>query len=279
MPYLRAVRDGLFERHGLAVDLLEPASSGVDNIMRVADGGADLTLTSVSYFVQARAQRPELPARFAAVITQQSPMAAVVLEDSTITSFHDLPAARVGGGGSHGGLVTEYQGALAHLGFAPSPVVAIEYFDAPAALRDGLIDVMADFVDLQPKIARIAGPVRAVPFGIDVYASGLVAADRVPLELAKRVRDAVIDALTQHRAAPELAFDALVARYPDVDPDDALEGWRLIEPLIFTERGVGSMTAERWERSLEYSATVHGLPVPDLDTAFRSELLAVPRAV
>lgn len=279
MPYLRAARDGLFERHGLAVDLLEPASSGVDNIMRVADGGADLTLTSVSYFVQARAQRPELPARFTAVITQQSPMAAVVLEDSNITSFDDLPAARVGGGGSHGGLVTEYQGALAHLGFAPSPVVAIEYFDAPAALRDGLIDVMADFVDLQPKIARIAGPVRALPFGIDVYASGLVAADRVPLELAKRVRDAVIDALTQHRAAPERAVDALVARYPDVDPDDALEGWRLIEPLIFTERGVGSMTKERWERSLEYSATVHGLPVPDLDTAFRSELLAVPRAV
>jgi ABC-type nitrate/sulfonate/bicarbonate transport system substrate-binding protein len=272
MPYLRAARDGLFERHGLAVDLLEPASSGVDNIMRVADGGSDFTLTSVAYFVKAASLRPDLAARFAAVITQRSPMAAVVLEDSSIGSFDDLPAARVGGRG-HGGLHTEYLGALAHLGFAPSPVVDVDYDDAPAALCDGTIDVMGDFVDLQPKIRRIAGPVRALPFGIDVYASGLVAADRVPLELVQRVRDALIEALTQHRAAPELAVDALVARYPDVDPGDALEGWRLIEPLIFTERGVGSMTADGWQRSLDYASHVHGVPRPDRDAAVRRDLM------
>jgi ABC-type nitrate/sulfonate/bicarbonate transport system substrate-binding protein len=274
MPYLRAARDGLFERHGLAVDLMEPASSGVDNVMRVADGGADFTLTSVAYFVMASAQRPDLAARFVAVITQRSPMAAVVLEDSPIESLDELGAASVGGGGSHGGLVTEYLGALAHLGYAASRVVDIEYHDAPAALRNGVIDAMADFVDLQPKIARIAGPVRALPFGIDVYASGLVAADRLPLELVERVRDALIEALTQHRAAPELAVDALVARYPDIDPGEALEGWSLIEPLIFTEHGVGSMTEERWQRSLDYAAGVHRLAVPDGDSVVRRELLA-----
>lgn len=272
MPYLRAAREGLFERHGLAVDLLEPAPSGVGNVVRVADGASDFTLTSVAYFVKAAARRPDLAARFAAVIAQRSPMAAVVLEDSPIHSFDDLPAALLGGRG-HGGLHTEYLGALAHLGFAPSPVLDVDYDDAPAALRDGVIDVMGDFVDLQPKIRRIAGPVRALPFGIDVYASGLVAADRLPLELVERVRDAVIEALTLHRAAPELAVDALVARYPDVDPDDALEGWRLIEPLIFTERGVGSMTEEDWTRSLSYASTVHGLPAPAGDTAYRRELL------
>ena len=272
MPYLRAARDGLFERHGLAVDLLEPVESGVENVMRVADGGADFTLTSVAYFVKAAAQRADLAARFAAVITQRSPMAAVVLADSPIDSFDDLPAARVGGRG-HGGLHTEYLGALEYLGYAPSPVVDVDYDDAPAALRDGTIDVMGDFVDLQPKIRRIAGPVRALPFGIDVYASGLVAADRLPLELVQRVRNALIEALTQHRAAPELAIDALVARYPDVDPDDALEGWHLVEPLIFTERGAGSMTAEGWDRSLEYSSHVHGVSRPDSDAAFRRELI------
>lgn len=272
MPYLRAARDGLFERHGLAVDLLEPASSGVDNVMRVADGGSDFTLTSVAYFVKAAALRPDLAARFAAVITQRSPMAAVVLEGSPIESFDDLPAARVGGRG-HGGLHTEYLGALAHLGFAPSPVVDVDYDDAPAALRDGTIDVMGDFVDLVPKLRRIAGPVRALPFGIDVYASGLVAADRLPVELVQRVRDALVEALTQHRAAPDLAVDALVERYPDIDPDDALEGWHLIEPLIFTERGVGSMTDAGWERSVEYSSHVHGVSKPDGDSVFRRELI------
>lgn len=272
MPYLRAARDGLFERHGLAVDLLEPASSGEGNITRVAEGGADFTLTSVSYFVKTAALRSDLAARFAAVITQRSPMAAVVLEGSPIDSLDDLPAARVGGRG-HGGLHTEYLGALAHLGFAPSPVVDVDYDHAPGALRDGTIDVMGDFVDLVPKLRRVAGPVRALPFGIDVYASGLVAADRLPLELVQRVRDALVDALTQHRAAPELAVDALVERYPDVDPDDALEGWRLIEPLIFTERAVGSMTVDRWERSVEYASHVHGVSRLEGDSVFRRELI------
>ena len=105
------------------------------------------------------------------------------------------------------------------------------------------------------------------------YASGLVAADRLPLELVERVRDALIEALTQHRAAPEVAVDALVERYPDADPDEALEGWHLIEPLIFTEHGVASMTEELWQRSLDYTARVHRIAAPDCDSVVRRELL------
>ena len=275
MPYLRAAENGVFEQHGLDVELLEPAPK-VANILRVADGGADFCLTSVAYFVKARARRAELPARFAAVITQRSPMAAVVLEDSPIAALDDLPPARVGGRGE-GGLLTEYLGALAHLGIAAPEVVDVAYEDAPAALRDKAIDVMGDFVDLQPKLRHTAGPIRALPFGIDVYASGLVAADRLPLQLVERVRAAVVEALTQHAAEPELAVDALVARYPNTNPDDALEGWRLIEPLIFTERAVGAMTDDGWQRSLEYAAGVHNVPVPDSETVFRPEMLEVPQ--
>ena len=276
MPYLRAAEDGLFERYGLDVELLEQAPEGA-NVLRVADGGADFCLTSVAYFVKARAQRPDVPARFAAVITQRHPMAAVVLEDSPIAAIEDLPRARVGGHG-HGGLVSEYLGALAHLGIARPEVVAdVSYDDAPAALRDRTIDVMGDFVDLQPKLRHIAGPVRALPFGIDVYANGLVAADRLPLELVERMRTAVCEALTQHAAEPELAVDALVARYPNTNPDDALEGWHLIEPLIFTDRALGAMTEDGWQRSLQYAAGVHNVPVPGTETAFRPEMLEVPQ--
>ncbi|MGH7686162.1 MAG: ABC transporter substrate-binding protein [Candidatus Dormibacteria bacterium] len=277
MPYLRAAENGLFEQHGLDVELLEPAPK-VANIMRVADGGADFCLTSVAYFVKARAQRADLPARFAGVITQRSPMAAVVLEDSPIQGFDDLAPARVGGRGE-GGLLTEYLGALAHLGIATPEVVEVAYEDAPAALRDKAIDVMGDFVDLQPKLRHTAGPIRALPFGIDVYASGLVAADRRPLELVVRVRAAVVEALAQHADAPERGVSALVERYPDANANDALEGWRLIAPLIFTERAVGSMTEEGWQRSLAYAAAVHGAPVPDAERVFRPELLEAPQPV
>src|SRR5262249_11512975 len=111
MPYLRAAENGVFAEHGLDVELVQPAPEGA-NSMRVADGGADFCLTSVAYFVTARARRPDLPARFAAVITQRNPMAAVVLEGSPIGGVDELRDARVGGRGE-GGLLTEYLGALA----------------------------------------------------------------------------------------------------------------------------------------------------------------------
>ena len=277
MPYLRAASDGLFERHGLHVELLEPAPR-VDNILRVADGGADFCLTSVAYFVKASATRPRLAARFAAAITKRSPMAAIVLERSPVQQVEDLAHARVGGDGD-GGLLTEYLGALAHLGIPAPTVVPVEYTEAPGALRDGAIDVMGDFVDLQPKIRRIAGPIRALPFGIDVYASGLVAADSLHLELVRRMRDAVVEALRAQAASPEGGVAPLLRRYPDVDAGDGLESWRLIAPLIFTESGPGTMTEDVWHRSIAYAATVHSLPTPPLGTVVRSELLEVPQPV
>jgi ABC-type nitrate/sulfonate/bicarbonate transport system substrate-binding protein len=277
MPYIRAATEGLFERHGLHVELLEPAPR-VANILRVADGGADFCLTSVAYFVKACAARSTVPARFVAAITQRSPMAAVVLEGSSIRSLDDLSGARVGGHGD-GGLLKEYVGALAHLRQEAPVVVDVEYVDAPAALRDGDIDVMGDFIDLQPKIRRVAGPVRALSFGIEVYASGLVASERLPLELVTRMRDAVVGALQHHRASPELGVEPLLARYPGTNPDDALESWRLIEPLIFAGAEPGTMTEDRWQRSIDYAAAVHGVPRPADAAVFRSEMLDAPAAV
>ena len=277
MPYLRAARERAFERHGLDVELLEPAE-GTANIHRVADGGADFCLTSLAYFVKAHATRPDLPARFAAVITRRNPMAAIVLEESTVRELADLAGIRVGGRG-HGGLVTEYCGALAHLGIPEPTVVPVDYFDAPAALRDGAIGVMGDFVDLQPKIRRIAGPIRALPFGIDVYQSGLIAADRLPLDVVQRMRDAVVEAISVHASSPELGVKPLLQRYPDVNADDALESWHLIEPLIVTDAAVGAMTAEGWQRSLAYASAVHGVEQPPVGAAYRPKLLSAPEPV
>lgn len=277
MPYIRAAAEGLFERHGLRVELLEPAPR-VENILRVADGGADFCLTSVAYVVKALSVRGRIPARFVAPVTQRSPMAAVVLDSSPIRTLEDLTSTRAGGQGD-GGLLTEYLGALTHLGIPAGEVVDVEYLQAPAALRDRVIDVMGDFVDLQPKIRRIAGPVRALPFGIEVYGSGLVAADRLPLELVTRMRDAVVDALRQQRATPERGVAPLLERYGGTNAEDVLESWRLIEPLIFADGGPGTMTLEGWRRSIDYAATVHRVARPRDDAVYRPEAMEVPAPV
>lgn len=277
MPYIRAAEEGLFERHGLRVELLEPAPR-VENILRVADGGADFCLTSVAYAVKAHAVRESLPARFVAVITRRSPMAGVVLDGSRLRVVADLADARVGAQGD-GGLLAEYLGALAHLGIGHGDVVTLGHVDPFAALRDGVVDVLGDFVDLLPKIARVAGPVRAIPFGIEVYASGLVAADRLPLDLVTSMRDAVIAAVREQRAAPERGVGPLLARYPDIDADDALESWHLIEPLLFADAEPGTMTGEGWRRSIDYAAAVHGTPRPRDEAVYRPELCATVASV
>lgn len=153
----------------------------------------------------------------------------------------------------------------------------MDYADAPAALGRGEVDVEADFVDLLPRVRRQAGvPVRAVPLGVEVYASGLVAGDGVPLELVTRAGAAVVAALEAQRRHPGAGLAELARRYPEVDPAEALEGWVLAEPNVFTGEEPGSMDPARWEGTVAHLSAAHALPAPPPDTVYRPELAGVP---
>lgn len=252
------------------MELLEPAP-GPANVVRVAEGGADACLTSVVHYCRARAEAGDLAARFAAVVVQRSPMAALVADDSPIRTVEDLPGRRLGGP-ADGGLVLEYRAALAALDLGPPVVVPMAYDAAPAALGRGEIDAVADFVDLLPRVRRQAGvPVRAVPFHLAVYGSGLVVADRLPDELAARLSRAVAAALERQHEVPAAGLPELAARYPGVDPAEALEGWSLAEPNVFTGAEPGSMEPARWEATLAHVAATHGLPPLTPDTVYRPQ--------
>ena len=202
-------------------------------------------------------------------------MAGLVRADSAIGTPADLSHARLGGP-PDGRLVAEYQAALDHLGLPRSEVVATDYADAPAALGRAEIDAVADYVDLIPRTRRQAGvPVRAVPFDLAVYSSGLVAADRVPADVVDRMAAAVVAALERQREDPDAGVAALLARYPDVDPSEALEGWSLAEPNIFTGDRLGSMDEGRWGATLDFLTQAHDLPVPRPETVYRPDRLDV----
>lgn len=255
------------------MEVLEPAP-GPENVKRVAAGGADYCLTSVTHYLTARAQTSELAARFISVVVQRSPMAGIVSADSSLNAASDLAGRRLGApAGSR--LVAEYQAALAHLGVGPSVLVPVDYDAAPGALGRGDIEVVADFVDLTPRVRRQAGiPVRAIPVGLQHYASGLVAADRLSEESVARMRAAVGAALDRQRRHPEAGVLELQQRYPSVDPSDALEGWALAEPNIFTGVPPGSMVPERWTATIDHVSRVHDLPAPPSHTVYRPELVS-----
>lgn len=253
------------------MEILDPAP-GPDNVKRVSGGGADFCLTSVSHYLVARGEEADLAARFVAIVVQRSPMAALVPTESPLREPSDLPGCRVGAA-LDSRLVAEFQAGLSHLGLGPSLVVPVRYPDAPLVLARGEVDALPDFVDLLPRVRRQAViGVRAVPLGLEVYASGLVAADRLSLDLVRSMRAAVSAALQRQRQDPEAGVAELRRRYPQVDVAEALEGWSLVEPNIFTGVEPGSMEVPRWQATITYLSAAHRLPAR-AETFYRPELV------
>lgn len=266
-----AAADGLFADQQLAVDVLEPGRGrGPDNIIRVAEGGSDFCLTSVHHYLSAREQAGgDLAARFAAIVVRHSPLAAIVRLDSPITAASDLAGRRVTGSPDKPH-TAEFLATLRELGLGVPESVALDPEEARGALADGDVDALVEFVDALPRLQRLAGTaLRAVPVGLPIYASGLVAADRLPDELVARMRAALVAALQAQRDDPERGLDALVQRFPEIRPDEARAGWRLMEPYVFSGGEPGAMDEATWHTTLTLLCAARGLEVPEPAKVYR----------
>lgn len=269
-----AAAGGLFAEYGLDVEIIE-SPPGAQRVKLVAGGKADFGLTALTYFLQALADDPDLPARFVSVVHQRNSIAAIVLADADMAVPADLVGRRLGGPPGEvglGWLVREHQAALNRLGLDESKLIAMNYGDALAALGRGDVDAVATLHELLPLVARrTTRALRAISFGIGTYASGLVAGDSVAADVVTRMQLAVGAALERQRAEPERGLDELVRRYPEVNPEDAVDSWSLLEPYVFTGDAPGAMTAVGWQRTLAYASSVHRLPLPPLRAVWRGE--------
>lgn len=202
-------------------------------------------------------------------------MSAMVAADSGLTTPADLAGLRLGGP-ADSGLVAEFLAGMAALDLLAPVLVPLDYALAPAAMGRGEVDMVCDFVDLLPRVRLQSGvAVRAVPLGLDIYSSGLVAADRLSTETVARMQAAVVAALQSQRDDPRAGLPELARRYPDADPVDALEGWSLAEPNIFTGPPPGSSDPDTWARTIAHLAAAHGLPAPEPGTVYRPASLEV----
>ena len=210
---------------------------------------------------------------------RRSPIGAFVPASSTAVRPGDLSGLRVAGAPW---AMAEFVGGMTELEVDPPVVVPTSRStgggllqEACAMLARGEIEAVADYEDLLPRARRHSGiGVRSVNLGLDVYSSGLVAADRLPTELVERVVGAVMATLERQRRHPERGVVEAVSRTPRVVPDDAREGWRLVEPRIFTGEPPGSMASERWASSVAYLAKAHRVAVP-VERMYRSDLQPV----
>jgi len=247
------------------VEVTAPLASGPEGVRRLARGDADFCVTGAYYFLAAG----PVAARFVLTLAQRSPMAAMVRADSDLRAPADLAGRRVAVG-KLPWIVAEYEAALDLLGVGPPERVAVDPTATHRALGRGEIDVSPAWADALHVVGRRGDvDVRAIPVGPEVYTTGVVAADHVPDDVVGRMHAAVVAALEDQRRDPARGLDELARRYPDIDPGDALDGWRLLEPYAFAPPGPATMDPERWRRTVELAVATHGLPPRPPGAVFR----------
>ncbi len=279
LPLFAAEASGLFAEYGLDVKLVGPLGRGPEGVMRTAEGGADFALTSVYYYLSARQQmHGDLPVRFVAVVHQRSPLAAFVPLDSPLEHPGDLHRVRVAGSTPRW-FQAEYQGRLGELGLEPAVVVPLLSGDKPSLAR-GEVDVIFSWAEAIPLIRQSAGiPVRSIPFGADIYTTGLVATDGVPSDVVTRGVEALRAAFERQRRQPSLGVAELCTRFPGVGADRVSEEWDTLDNFVFARDDCLAMDLDRWVATIDHASRTHGFDPAPIHNVVRAELLRAPAPV
>jgi len=283
LPAFAAAEAGLFADQGLEVEFVDCAPvpdfslpGFATRLNAVAAGEADFALTSVAYLLAAQtAAGGRLPVRFAAISHQRNPLCGVVREDSDLRRPEDLGGRRAARWGMPW-FTQDYVGALDRMSIE-MPVVVDRCEDLDGALGRSEIDVMPTWIDMLFHHRNAGFPIRAIPLDIDIYTTGLVAADRLAPELVSRVRDAFVAGYDLQRAQPDLGIAGFRRRFPTVSQEHIQASWSLFEPYAFDRVPPGTMDADRWEATISYTAKTHGLSVFPGDQVYRQEFLTPPR--
>ena len=263
LPAFAASEAGLFAEQGLVVEFV----AATDAPMAVAAGDADFALTSAVHVLHAQTQAAgSLPVRFVAAWHQRNPITAVVREDSGRQAPEDLAGARAARW-SIPWFAHEFAGAMRHLGHE-APILIETPGGLDQALGCGAVDVLPMWIDdttpaqaLGMRLHHLGESfvVRAIPLEIPVYSTGLIAADRVPVDVVRRMQHALAAGHRLQQQDPEPGLAGFCRRFPEVSEQHARISWSLYEPYAFDGATPGSMRAGRWQDTISYTATTHGL--------------------
>lgn len=284
LPLFAAAAAGTFEEHGLEVELVGPTAprdmtlQGLSVRVNAVDAGeVDFAVTGVAYLLAAQAEAGgALGARFVTTLHQRSPIAGVVPGNSDVVEPQDL-AGRPTAGHGLSWMVDEYQAALRHNGLEPGPLVDVSHGAyAARSLARGEAEVTPAWVDTIPSIQQSGEAVfRTVPLDVGVYASGLVAAARVPPEVVAKMTAALADGVALQHRDPQPGIELYHRHYPKASTDYLHLAWSMFAPNGPTP-AAASMTEDRWEASITFYAGAYALPVFDLEDICRPGLVRAP---
>lgn len=271
---------GQFRRAGLDVEFVDTAAVGRSAVDALLGGRVDACVTSVrSVLAPNRAGGASRRARFAAVVHQRSPIAAIVPVDSELEVPADLTGRRLAAS-NYGWFLAEFEAALAAAGAGAPALVGVPAHDAQSPLRRGEVDMLASWSELVPWARRRSGvEVRSIAVGPPVYTTGVAVADGLADELAARLAAAVSAALAQPDEAVVAGLPECRRRAPSVPVADVLEEWARLRPNVVAEGGPGTMDAGRWAATVEWAVKTAGAAPVALDDVCRAGLLPADYAV
>lgn len=271
-PFYVAQERGYFEDAGMQVRLRHHGAS--EGLFSAAISGEEaLVVAGGDEMLQAVAEGADLVAT--ATLYQDYPVVLVVPEDSDIQDVSDLPGHSVGVPGEFGQTWFGLQVLLDELGPAAEEVqVETIGFTQLAALTSGHVDTVMGFINNEPVRLQEQGVATRtlsldddVPLvGISLIATG-EALDQ-DADAVQAVNDAVLRAVADIVADPQIAVEAAEQYVPDLGLDEArsaaLATVEATVPLYGTGDQLGALDPDRWTQMADFMGQ-HGLLSRDVD--------------
>ena len=269
-PFYVAEQRGYFDEAGVDVTLRHHGAS--EGLFTAAiSGQEDMVVAGGDEMLQAVAEGAQLVST--ATLYQEYPVALIVRPDSTIASVQDLPGHTVGVPGEFGQTWFGLQVLLDSLG-AQAEQVRVETigFTQIGAIVSGEVDAVMGFVNNEPvaleqqgTAARTIGLGEDVPLvGISLIATGQAMQDDP--EAVQAVTDAVLRAVADIVADPQVAVDGAATYVPDLDTEDgratALATIEATVPLYGAGEQIGALDADRWAAMAAFMADTGLISAP-----------------
>lgn len=263
LPLVAGVEKGIFDKHGLEVDLKEGTGSAT-TIQTVANGSDDIGYADAATMVQSAGQG--MPVTMVAGMVQESPLALFTFKDSGITSPADIEGQTAGY--TPGSAAERLFPAYAEAADVDEKKVTFRNVDVPTRTQlflSGKTDFTFGLTNVSKPNMELACDCKLVTFpysdkGVQTLSSGMVVGNDFLEDNPETVKK-FLAALEESVELADKDTDAAVKAFFKVDKDSQLkpkqvaDQWRNSSKLLHTDntsdQDFGCTATKDWEQTID----------------------------
>ncbi|KRE35091.1 hypothetical protein ASG73_17280 [Janibacter sp. Soil728] len=262
LPLVAGVQTGIFEKHGLKVDLKEGTGSAT-TIQTVANGSDDMGYADAATMVQSVGQGMDVT--MVAGMVQESPMTIIAFKDSDIKKPADLEGKTAGY--TPGSAAERLFPAYAEAVGIDDSKVTFRNVDIPTRTQlflGGKTDFTFGLTNVSLPNLKLACDCELETFtyadaGVNTLSSGIVVGDdflKKNPETTKKFLAALVESVEFANKDTDAAVDAFfkVDKDSKLKPEQVADQWKNSSKLLHTGstkgQGVGCTAKKDWEETI-----------------------------